>query len=125
MTNGPAPVTELRVPVWHALVNRAGVLRHVLPPCPEDVPGRFAWWRSLSSAQARDAALLDRLDALCGHLAGRPAPGYAADDPLPDAALEEADGFLDAELAERAAAYRLRRGPDVTRRPPERPASAR
>ncbi|MFD4933348.1 hypothetical protein [Streptomyces virginiae] len=117
---------ELRLPVWNALADRADALRRALPPRPENVPARFAWWRSLTAVQSRDAALLDRLDALCGHLAGRPAPGCAADDPLPEAALEAVDGFVGEDLAGRIASYRAVRGGDaVTRRPPGRRAAAR
>ncbi|RSS86996.1 hypothetical protein EF903_17955 [Streptomyces sp. WAC05292] len=117
---------DLRLPVWNALADRADALRRALPPRPEDPPGRWEWWRALNPRQARDAALLDRLDTLCGHLAGRPGPGYPVGDPLPDAALEEADGFTSGETAERIAEYRALRGDRPLRqRPPARPASAR
>ncbi|MFC8538047.1 hypothetical protein ACFUJY_29605 [Streptomyces sp. NPDC057249] len=96
----------LRLPVWNALAERADGLRRALPDRPENAEERFQWLRALSPAQARRAELLDRLDALCGHLAGRPAPGYAPDDSLPDAALEAADGFCGEETAELIAAYR-------------------
>ncbi|MFD9887056.1 hypothetical protein ACFWZT_36970 [Streptomyces alboflavus] len=86
-------VAALRLPVWNTLSARAEALRRDLPPRPAAAAGRFAWLRSLTPEQARDAALLDHLDALCGHLGGKPALGYAADDPLPDAALEAAEGF--------------------------------
>ncbi|WP_406153134.1 hypothetical protein OG217_05465 [Streptomyces sp. NBC_01023] len=59
--------------------------------------------------QARRAALLDRLDALCEHVSGRPALGYEPGDPLPAAALEEADGFTDSATALLVADYRARR----------------
>ncbi|MER5482577.1 hypothetical protein ABT024_05085 [Streptomyces sp. NPDC002812] len=108
MEAAPGSLVEaLRVPVWNALADRADTLRRALPTRPEDARGRFEWWRSLSAGQARDAALLDRLDALCGHLAGRPALGWCADDLLPVAALDEVDGFLGPELAARVAEYRL------------------
>ncbi|MFE9469405.1 hypothetical protein ACFYNW_38525 [Streptomyces virginiae] len=101
---------ELRLPVWNALADRADALRRSLPPRPEDVPARFAWWRALTAVQARDAALLDRFDALCGHLAGRPAPGCPAGDPLPEAALQEAEGFVGNAVSARVAEYRAMRG---------------
>ncbi|WP_330335645.1 hypothetical protein OHS33_39090 (plasmid) [Streptomyces sp. NBC_00536] len=116
---------ELRLPVWNALADRADALRRALPPRPNDVQGRFEWWRSLSEGQARDAALLDRLDALCGHLAGRPVLGCAEDDPLPNAALEEVDGFLGAETAELVAEYRRLRGQGVMQPPPGRRSAGR
>ncbi|MFM9452231.1 hypothetical protein [Streptomyces europaeiscabiei] len=37
--------------------------------------------------------LLDRLEALCGHLCGTPALGYATAEVLPEEALQEAEGF--------------------------------
>lgn len=40
--------------------------------------------------------LLDRLEALCGHLLGTPALGYAPDEALPEEALQEAEGFDEA-----------------------------
>lgn len=86
-------VAVLRVPVWNTLTARADGLRRALPPRPDTPEGRFAWLCSLTAAQARDAALLDHIDALCAHLAGHPALGYAPNDPLPEAALEAAEGF--------------------------------
>ncbi|MFH9068729.1 hypothetical protein [Streptomyces alboflavus] len=86
-------VAALRLPVWNTLSARAEALRRDLPPRPAAPAGHFAWLRSLTPEQARDAALLDHLDALCGHLDGKPALGYAPDDPLPEAALEAAEGF--------------------------------
>ncbi|MFD0352948.1 hypothetical protein ACFVHW_04250 [Streptomyces sp. NPDC127110] len=118
-------VAELRLPVWNALADRADTLRRSLPPRPDDGPGRFEWSRSLNPAQARRAAVLDRLDALCGHLAGRPAAGYHADDPLPEAALEEADGFTSDSVAMRMAEYRSLRARAVTAPRAERAAAAR
>ncbi|MFF4038215.1 hypothetical protein [Streptomyces sp. NPDC001816] len=106
-------VATLRVPVWNTLAARADAIRRCLPPRPETAVERLAWLRSLSPEQARMAVLLDRLDALCGHLAGRPALGCAADDPLPDAALQEAEGF-NRQLTALIAAYRVaRRLPDA------------
>ncbi|WP_030558819.1 hypothetical protein [Streptomyces aureocirculatus] len=86
-------VAALRLPVWNTLSARAESLRRALPPRPDAPAARYAWLCSLTPEQARDAALLDHLDALCGHLAGHPALGYDADDPLPDAALQAAEGF--------------------------------
>lgn len=86
-------VAALRLPVWNTLSARAEGLRRALPPRPDAPAERFAWLRSLTPEQARDAALLEHLDALCGHLAGKPALGHDPDDPLPDAALEAAEGF--------------------------------
>ncbi|WP_167163116.1 hypothetical protein [Streptomyces sp. MBT27] len=83
----------LLMPVWNTLSERADQLRRALPPRPESVDGRYRWWRLLDAEQQRQAALLDRLDALCGHLAGRPALGYAPHELLPDDALHEAVGF--------------------------------
>ncbi|AWI33264.1 hypothetical protein DDW44_30365 [Streptomyces tirandamycinicus] len=88
------------------LAARADMLRRSLPPRPHDVRGRYEWWRSLSAEQARQATLLDHLDAMCGHLDGEPALGHSADDPLPEAALEAADGFTDEETAAMIAAFR-------------------
>ncbi|MEU5241663.1 hypothetical protein ACH4UR_35735 [Streptomyces lydicus] len=84
---------SMLIPAWHVLSERADVLRRALPPRPETAAERYDWLRSLTPAQARRAALLDRLDALCGHLSGRPALGYRPDDPMPAAALEEAEGY--------------------------------
>ncbi|MGC5042437.1 hypothetical protein ACLQ16_03870 [Streptomyces albidoflavus] len=103
-------VALLRVPVWNALAERADTIRRALPPRPADARARYAWLCSLDEDQARRAALLDRLDALCGHIAGRPAPGYAPGDPLPAAALEEADGFTGAAVASLIAEYRAQQG---------------
>lgn len=101
-------VAVLRLPVWNILAERADAIRRALPPRPGPALERLAWLRSLSPEQARRAALLDRLDALCGHIAGRPAPGYAPDDPMPDAALEEAEGF-NPGVTRLIAAYRATR----------------
>lgn len=116
----------LRVPVWNALADRADALRRSLPPRPEAAGDRFAWWRTLTPTQARDATALEHLDALCEHIkgSGRPAPGYAPDDPLPEAALEAADGFTSADVAARIADYRALRDALLTQRPPGRPAAA-
>lgn len=86
-------VAALHLPVWNTLTARAASLRQALPPRPAAADARLAWLRSLTPEQARSAALLDHLDALCEHLAGRPALGYDPDDPLPDAALQAAEGF--------------------------------
>ncbi|MFB6505540.1 hypothetical protein ACFC07_22385 [Streptomyces sp. NPDC056099] len=83
----------LRLPVWNTLSERADGIRRALPPRPETPEGRLRWLQSLTPEQQRRAALLDHLDALCGHLDGRPALGYNPDDPMPDAALQEAEGF--------------------------------
>ncbi|MER5301365.1 hypothetical protein ABT039_18085 [Streptomyces lasiicapitis] len=103
-------VALLRVPVRTALAERADTIRRSLPPRPTDVRARHAWLCSLDEDQARRAALLDQLDALCGHLDGRPAPGYDPGDPLPAAALEEADGFVGQTFAALIAEYRARWG---------------
>ncbi|MFI6688372.1 hypothetical protein [Streptomyces sp. NPDC050485] len=83
----------LRLPVWNTLSERADHLRRALPPRPENVAGRYQWWRLLDAEQQRQAELLDRIDALCGHLAGRPALGYDPHQLVPDSALYEAQGF--------------------------------
>ncbi|MFD9248305.1 hypothetical protein [Streptomyces bottropensis] len=101
-------VAALRLPVWNTLAERADNIRRALPARPETAVERLAWLRSLNPEQARRAALLDHLDALCGHIAGRPALGYAADDPMPDAALQEAEGF-NPQLTALIAAYRAAR----------------
>ncbi|MFE1775993.1 hypothetical protein [Streptomyces sp. NPDC059008] len=98
----------LLLPVAQVLSERAARLRRSLPSRPETAIERYDWLRSLTLDQARRAALLDRLDALCGHLAGRPALGYFRDDPLPSAALEEADGY-NAQLSRLIARYRAGR----------------
>ncbi|WP_030780766.1 hypothetical protein [Streptomyces sp. NRRL S-920] len=100
----------LRVAVRQTLVERADTIRRSLPPRPADAQDRHAWLCSLDDDQARRAALLDRLDALCGHLADRPALGYAPGDPLPAAALEEADGFTSETTAALIAEYRAQCG---------------
>ncbi|MFE6272219.1 hypothetical protein ACFVQ9_25900 [Streptomyces goshikiensis] len=100
---------QLRIPVWNVLAERAEALRRDLPPRPESGLGRYEWLRSLDPEQAREAALLDRLEALCGHLTGCPAPGLAADDLLPEAALQEADGFTTAGTADLMTALRALR----------------
>ncbi|WP_328973402.1 hypothetical protein [Streptomyces sp. NBC_00239] len=98
--------SALRLPVWKALADRAEALRRALPARPDDAAERWHWWQGMTGEQQRRAALLEHLDALCGHLTGRPALGYAAHDPLPLAALEEADGFTSEPVAELIAAYR-------------------
>ncbi|WP_106976274.1 hypothetical protein [Streptomyces rimosus] len=112
LLDGPeldALARRLLVPVWNALSSRADALRRSLPPRPDAASGRYEWWRALDAEQARRAALLDRLNALCGHLAGRPALGYDPSDPMPDEALEEADGFVSEPVAALVAVYRGRR----------------
>ncbi|GGX80362.1 hypothetical protein [Streptomyces fructofermentans] len=86
-------VAALRLPVWNTLAARADTIRRSLPPRPDSAGERYAWLRDLTPEQARRASLLDHLEALCSHLSGRPALGYAPDDPLPDEALQEAEGF--------------------------------
>ncbi|MEV0437708.1 hypothetical protein AB0I84_22920 [Streptomyces spectabilis] len=103
-------IALLRAPVRKALAERAKTIRRSLPPCPADARARHAWLRSLDEDQERRAALLDRLDALCGHIAGRSAPGYEPGAPLPAAALEEADGFVGETFAALIAEYRAHRG---------------
>ncbi|MFF4189301.1 hypothetical protein ACFYZ9_39550 [Streptomyces sp. NPDC001691] len=61
-----------RLPVWNELSVRADHLRRSLPPRPDDSRRLFNWWTALGPAQACRAVLLDPLDALCGHIAGRP-----------------------------------------------------
>ncbi|MFJ8752210.1 hypothetical protein ACIREO_23180 [Streptomyces sp. NPDC102441] len=99
-------VALLRVPVRSVLTERAEGIRRTLPPRPSDVRDQYEWLRSLDENQARRAALLDRLDALCGHLSGCPNPGYDPADPLPAEALEEADGFTSETTARLAVEYR-------------------
>ncbi|ATM24654.1 hypothetical protein SMD44_p10155 (plasmid) [Streptomyces alboflavus] len=107
-------VVQLRDEVRVVLAKRAEALQAALPPRPGDAHGRYAWLRSLDEPQARRAELLNRLEALCGHLSGRPALGIRADDALPAAALEEADGFLSESAARLVAAYRrIAEGPSV------------
>ncbi len=108
------PVAQaLLLPVARVLSERADGLRRSLPSRPEAVIERYDWLRSLTPGQARRAALLDRLDVLCGHLAGRPALGYSRDDPLPSAALEEADGY-NTQLSRLIARYRAGRADSLT-----------
>lgn len=102
----PRDGQNLVVLVWNALTERADAIRRALPPRPADARGRWRWLRSLDEDQARRAALLDRLDALCAHVAGRPALGYDPGDLLPAAALEEADGFTSETIALLIAQYR-------------------
>ncbi|MFD9073503.1 hypothetical protein [Streptomyces lasiicapitis] len=114
-------VAVLRVPVWNTLSARAGSLRRALPPRPDAPAARFAWLRALTPDQARDAALLDHLDALCDHLAGHPALGYAPGDPLPEAALEAAEGF-NPQLTTLITRYRTARAASTSEPQPPRPA---
>ncbi|WP_460111666.1 hypothetical protein [Streptomyces sp. YKOK-J1] len=101
-------VAALRMPVWNILTQRADGIRRDLPPRPETTAERLAWLRSLNPEQARRAALLDHLDALRGHVTGCPALGYAVDDPMPDPALQEAEGF-NPRLTALIAVYRAAR----------------
>ncbi|GAB1333489.1 hypothetical protein ACE1SV_00790 [Streptomyces sp. E-15] len=103
-----ALVAALRLPVRKTLAARADGIRRDLPPRPGTAADRLAWLRSLSPEQARRAALMDRLDALCEHITGHPAPGYSDADPMPDAALQEAEGF-NRQLTALIAAYRATR----------------
>jgi hypothetical protein len=101
-------VAVLRLPVWNTLAERADGIRRALPPPPELPEERFRWLQSLTLDQQRRAALLDHLDALCGHIAGRPAPGFSPHDPMPDAALQETEGF-NPQLTSLIANYRAAR----------------
>ncbi|WP_189968966.1 hypothetical protein [Streptomyces violascens] len=122
--------SALRLPVREALADRAETLRRALPARPDDAAQRWHWWQDMTAEQQRHAALMERLDALCGHLTGQPALGYAPGDPLPLAALEEADGFTSEPVAELMAAYRAERRemaegqPLEARQPSQMPASA-
>lgn len=106
---GDLVVAALRLPVWNALAERADAIRRALPARPEMAEERLRWLRGLSPEQERRAALLDHLDALCGHIEGRPALGYDPDNPLPDAALEASDGFCGDDTAALIAAHRAQR----------------
>ncbi|MGW4567670.1 hypothetical protein ACWEN3_36570 [Streptomyces sp. NPDC004561] len=101
-------IAALRMPVWNILTSRADGIRRDLPPCPETTEERLEWLRSLNPEQARLAALLGHLDALRGHITGCPALGYVVDDPMPDAALQEAEGF-NPRLTTLIAVYRVAR----------------
>ncbi|MFJ1662204.1 hypothetical protein [Streptomyces anthocyanicus] len=119
---GLAGLAELlRGPVRAALAARTTAVRAGLPLRPVSALDRFTWLRSLGPGQARDAALLDLLEALAGHLTGRPAPGCAPDDPMPAAALDAADGFTDAPTARLMALYRAERAAANRPTPPARP----
>ncbi|MFI7089630.1 hypothetical protein ACIBUR_39350 [Streptomyces anulatus] len=115
----PAGLAELlRDPVRAALGARAEAVRARLPPRPVRALDRFTWLSSLGPGQARDAALLDHLEALAGHLTGRPAPGCAPDDPMPAAALDAVDGFTDIPTARLMALYRAERAAAIRPTPP-------
>ncbi|MFI6686651.1 hypothetical protein [Streptomyces sp. NPDC050485] len=101
-----AIAAHLRVPVWNALAERADALRRSLPPRPATAHDRYVWLRTLDAEQARRAALLDRIESLRDHVAGRPALGYAPDVPLPRAALEEVEGFTTGVTARRITQYK-------------------
>ncbi|WP_370418960.1 hypothetical protein AB8O64_10920 [Streptomyces sp. QH1-20] len=92
-----------------AITGPARTWRSPVRPRPADAHGRWAWLRSLDEDQAHRAALLDCLDALCAHIAGRPALGDHPGDPLPAAALEEADGFISEAVALLIAQYRVQK----------------
>jgi hypothetical protein len=87
---------RLRYPVWVALVERGSAIRRSLPDRPATACERYSWWRALTPDQERRAMLLDRLEALCGHLGGTPALGYDTAEVLPEEALQEAEGFDEA-----------------------------
>ncbi|MEU1221321.1 hypothetical protein [Streptomyces microflavus] len=99
----------LHTSVRAALAARVDKLRTSLPARPTTALERFTWWKSLDPGQARDAALLDHLEALCAHLDGRPALGVAPDDPMPEAALDAAEGFTSGPVADLIRAYRATR----------------
>lgn len=99
---------NLRLPVAQVLAERADEIRRALPPRPQPGAARYVWLRSLTPEQARHAALWAHLDALYGHLRGRPALGYGKDDVLPEAVLQEAEGF-DVQLSHEIAHYRAER----------------
>lgn len=102
-------VALLCAAVRSTLTERADALRRTLPPRPPDPRARYAWLRNLDENQSRQAAFVDRLDALCGHLDGEPALGYDQNDPLPAAALDEADGFTSESTGCIIAEYRRAR----------------
>lgn len=99
-------IGQLVEPVRRALARRAGIVRQGLPPRPATAAERYRWWRSLESGECRQATLLDHLEVLCGHLVGHPALGFAAEDALPAAALDAADGFVTEDVARLVARYR-------------------
>lgn len=105
-TSLTACAAALRGPVRAVLRARADTMRLTLPPRPTTAAGRYAWWKALDSGQSRQAMLIDHLDTLCAHLAGRPALGYDQNDPLPEAALEAADGFASEATAQDITNYR-------------------
>lgn len=108
----------LRETLCAVLRARADSLWLTLPPRPATPAGRYAWWRALDSGQSRQVMLVEHLDVLCQHLAGRPALGYDPHDPLPREALEAADGFTTDETAQAMDDYRraLRRAASAHRR---------
>ena len=103
-----ALVAALRVPLWNALAERADTIRRALPARPEEAGERLRWLQALNAEEARRAALLDRLDALCAHLADRPTLAYPTSVPIPEAALEEAEGFVGEDVAALITEYRRR-----------------
>ena len=102
---------ELLPVVLAVLERRADALRSRLPVRPPRSEDRLAWWKSLTGPQPRQAALLEFLEVMCGHLRGVPAPGWDAGEPLPAGALEEAEGFVDADTAVKISEYRFRAAP--------------
>lgn len=113
---------RLTSPVRDALAGRVEQLRARLPARPDESRKRHAWLCGLTPDEQRQAALLDRLIALRQHLDGEPALGYAREDLLPSAALEEAEGFsgkaLDVSIADyRQARASGRPGRSLTSRP--------
>ena len=117
-TNACSPTTaaadlaaELLPVVLAVLERRAEALRSRLPARPARSGERLAWWKSLTGTQPRQGALLEFLEVMCGHLRGIPAPGWDAGEPLPAGALEEAEGFVDADTAFKIAEYRFRATP--------------
>ncbi|WP_332756912.1 hypothetical protein [Streptomyces sp. MT206] len=91
--------------VRNKLSDRAEGLRGTLPQRPDGAHARFVWWQSLNAGQARQAMLLEHLTMLVGHLDGQSAPGFGPEDVLPEAALQEAEGFDD-ELSGLISRYR-------------------
>ncbi|MCQ4207572.1 hypothetical protein [Streptomyces longispororuber] len=57
--------------------------------------------------------MLDHLETLNSHLAGHPAPGLDPHDPLPEVALQAAEGF-NPNLSRLIASYRRTRDSDTS-----------
>ncbi|MEY9840607.1 hypothetical protein ABH941_005878 [Streptacidiphilus sp. EB103A] len=102
-------VARLRPAVLQALDHRVEELLELLPPRPTRSADRLPWLKSLSREQSHRAALVDTLESMCGHLQGRPALGYDSEEPLPAAALEAAEGFVEGSTTRLIIAYRLLR----------------